>query len=1610
MSEPKEKLKYKSNNVLTDNDTVIESNVLGKFFPAVPFQAKSAEKNDFEEEINNETEAQENHSLNFSSAAPPDDRITNHLFPNIVRTDSGIQLKANSNYTTPLQLKPNKTKISSYSAPAFQLKTVEPTQNDSKEDDTSSVQNTSHSNSLPKDVLGNMEQMMGADFSGVNIHQNSTNAHNVGALAYTQGEDIHFAPGQFDPTSKSGKELIGHELTHVVQQRQGRVQPTTQAKGLPVNDDEGLEAEADEMGRQAAQMKANPDAPPAQMSLFGNEQERIRTKTGIKINNPTFDESRMRQELPRTSFTGAGDPRLAQAMTVLYSGATEGAEVEQSLRTIAEIRGLDVSTVNEQYNRAIAIRTAGRQYANPNGAANDANDPSPDLDLDRHPDFTGSLSQLRFGSTLGDVFGIDPVFGALISPTGGLVGPGNDSVSGDANNPTVLHGTVHDAAGYLLNAHGVGPGYNYLKRSWELDATNPLAGQTSGTAYWADRNPIAQATATLGTFGVNAVMDNPSILLGMIHPGLAVPGLMNAGRDYENNFIRSAVEVGGGNWASRGVDSISNTLNAGWNAASNLWDGVTGVASDVWDGARGVTSDVIGGMRGVASDVWSGARGVASDVWDGARGVTSDVIGGMRGVASDVWSGARGVASDVWDGARGLASGVMGGIGGALKDSGIGQPLTAPGLGGIASGLGRALSRAASGVGGALRDAGIGQPLTAPGVGGIVGGIGRALSGVTGGIGGALRDAGIGQPLTAPGVGDLFDGLDRLLSGTTGGNGGALRDAGIGQPLTAPGVGDLFDRLDRLLSSTTGGIGDALKDSGIGQPLTAPGVGGIVGGIGRALSGVTGGIGGALRDAGIGQPLTAPGLGGIVGGISRMLSGITGGLSDALKNSGIGQPLTAPGLGGLGGGIGRMLPGPKGGMGVADGIGGLLPKILGGLGLNGGIFGGLGGLLPGLLGPFGGILGGLGGLLGKGGIGQPLTAPGLGGLGGGIGRMLPGPKGGMGVAGGIGGLLPKIFGGLGLNGGISGGLGGLLPGLLGPSGGILGGLGGLLGKGGIGQPLTTPGMGGILGGLGGILGRLGRILPGITGGLSGTLKDSGIGQPLITPGLGGLGAAAGRRLSGLSDGQGDALRDAGIGQPLTTPGMGGILGRLGRILSRITGGLSGALKDSGIGQPLIAPGLDGLGAAAGQRLSGLSDGQGDALRYAGIGQPLTSPGMGGILSGLRRIINSIPEAKNVSANPTNHPGWDLPFDPFRIGGIGVPNNTPTHIPAGVGSKPEGDGYSTPWLYSGFKPSADGKYPIGYSGGFGLGRLAAPGNTNTYGAADINLGAWDDPDGGTRYGLGASAGAGKGSYDIPAIINSFYPGAMDKRNILNLDVGLGTAGADLSLNPDTGFSIGAQANIAEGAITAGTTDTGDSDKTYKLGLSEGVGAALRGHWGDKDKDGLREYGFGFDFGPLSVDMKTEDPLRDLGIGFIPGVGPALANLLPGGNLTEGLANKFGLTTRNATLADTWNLVSDTASDAWDGAKGLASDAWDSVTSTASDAWDGITNTASDAWDGVTSTASDAWDGAKGLASDAWDGAKSTASDAWDSATSTASDAWSGTKSIASDAWDGLKSLF
>lgn len=107
---------------------------------------------------------------------------------------------------------------------------------------------------MPGEVQAKMEHAFQSDFSDVNIHVGSQ-ASEVGAIAYAQGNDIHFAQGKFEPHTQAGQELLGHELAHVVQQRQGLVQPTTEVGGLPVNDDPTLERDADTQGRMAAQTK-----------------------------------------------------------------------------------------------------------------------------------------------------------------------------------------------------------------------------------------------------------------------------------------------------------------------------------------------------------------------------------------------------------------------------------------------------------------------------------------------------------------------------------------------------------------------------------------------------------------------------------------------------------------------------------------------------------------------------------------------------------------------------------------------------------------------------------------------------------------------------------------------------------------------------------------------------------------------------------------------------------------------------------------------------------------------------------------------------------------------------------------------------------------------------------------------------------------------------------------------------------------------------------------------------------------------------------------------------------------------------------------------------------
>jgi Domain of unknown function (DUF4157) len=69
------------------------------------------------------------------------------------------------------------------------------------------------------------EPRFGYDFSNVKLHTDSVaakSAQSINALAYTSGNNIVFNNGQFSPNTDSGKRLLGHELTHVVQQGGGQ--------------------------------------------------------------------------------------------------------------------------------------------------------------------------------------------------------------------------------------------------------------------------------------------------------------------------------------------------------------------------------------------------------------------------------------------------------------------------------------------------------------------------------------------------------------------------------------------------------------------------------------------------------------------------------------------------------------------------------------------------------------------------------------------------------------------------------------------------------------------------------------------------------------------------------------------------------------------------------------------------------------------------------------------------------------------------------------------------------------------------------------------------------------------------------------------------------------------------------------------------------------------------------------------------------------------------------------------------------------------------------------------------------------------------------------------
>ncbi len=145
------------------------------------------------------------------------------------------------------------------------------------------LQRKENTTGIPDNLKSGMENLSGYSMDKVKVHRNSNEPAKLNAHAYAQGSNIHIASGQ--------DKHLPHELAHVVQQKQGRVKPTKKVNGnVNVNDDAGLEKEADIIGQKALQMKSF-ESENLQLSIDSNRENNSPIQMEPNVEETSVDDS-----------------------------------------------------------------------------------------------------------------------------------------------------------------------------------------------------------------------------------------------------------------------------------------------------------------------------------------------------------------------------------------------------------------------------------------------------------------------------------------------------------------------------------------------------------------------------------------------------------------------------------------------------------------------------------------------------------------------------------------------------------------------------------------------------------------------------------------------------------------------------------------------------------------------------------------------------------------------------------------------------------------------------------------------------------------------------------------------------------------------------------------------------------------------------------------------------------------------------------------------------------------------------------------------------------------------------------------------------------------------
>ena len=190
--------------------------------------------------------AKENNTPDIAHTSPQPIASVEANFPSIPEHEAFSSIANNSPQVQQLKAYQSISSNSPQGQKVAQLKAISAS-------GSNNIQRKKNKTGLPDSLKSGIESLSGIDLSDVKVHYNSSQPAQLQAHAFAQGSNIHLASGQ--------EKHLPHEAWHVVQQKQGRVKPTTQLKGkIAINDSEGLEREADIMGAKALQLKSNPDS------------------------------------------------------------------------------------------------------------------------------------------------------------------------------------------------------------------------------------------------------------------------------------------------------------------------------------------------------------------------------------------------------------------------------------------------------------------------------------------------------------------------------------------------------------------------------------------------------------------------------------------------------------------------------------------------------------------------------------------------------------------------------------------------------------------------------------------------------------------------------------------------------------------------------------------------------------------------------------------------------------------------------------------------------------------------------------------------------------------------------------------------------------------------------------------------------------------------------------------------------------------------------------------------------------------------------------------------------------------------------------------------------